>query len=370
MKIGIVGAGSVGIHYARAWSKAGAQVTLFDNSNLALDRLAETWFKRYSDILPSTISTLGDIDRFLGNQFDFVIIGTPPEFHLEVFRSVHSKMPEVLVEVQKPFLPPNPEEIREFLDFWLPEGQESRLISGYNYRFSSSFRFLLQLLKSSNETVEYIGVNWQESWQGPLSAHYWLKSIEDSYLGHSLRGGGAGFEHSHGLELAIATWLHLGIGRFEEHKGDFEINEGDMADSAFCFEAENSLNDVKLRVVQSALPGPTRKCITIRTRKGLEISLNFASAQDELVIEGPSRSEKFCFGKNREEDFDAVVRGALQYFRKIDLGGNPFLEGRKSGMLTLLYLTESYLSKNGTKIFDDSSKIQEMISKAWSWQGL
>lgn len=369
MRIGIVGAGSVGIHYARAWSKAGAEVTLFDNSRSALERLEETWFRRYSTSLPSTISTLADKNQFLENQFNLVIIGTPPDSHLEVFLSVHSRMPDIFVEVQKPFLPPNPQHISEFFEFWSPENRDSRLVSGYNYRFSTSFQFLLQLLKSKDEIAECIDVIWQESWQGPLSAHPWLKSIEDSYLGHTIRGGGAGFEHSHGFELALATWLQLGYGKFDEYKSGFDFNEGNSWDSIFRFEAKNSQSNVQLKVTQSALEGPAKKIISVKTRSGLEVSLNFASSQDELVVNALGRSEVFCFGKNREEDFDAAVRGALQHFRKFDFGRNLYAAGRKSGMLTLLYLTESYLAQS-TENFEGLSQIREMISKAWSWKSV
>lgn len=50
MKIGIIGAGSIGNHLAFSWRKIGADVTVCDISKNALDRFkAEIYPSRYGD---------------------------------------------------------------------------------------------------------------------------------------------------------------------------------------------------------------------------------------------------------------------------------------------------------------------------------
>ena len=63
--------------------------------------------------------------------------------------------------------------------------------------------FIQKLSSKKKDKILSIESNWNETTDGILSAHSWLKNIYASYLGSYTHGGGSIHEHSHGLHLFL-----------------------------------------------------------------------------------------------------------------------------------------------------------------------
>ncbi len=217
ISVAIIGAGSIGCHLAFSCRKNGWNVTVFDTSEVALERLkSELYPKRYgswdSEI---KIKKMSMFQHSSVSDFDAILIGTPPDTHLEVLNQCISLKPKVIM-IEKPLCPPDEKQIEKLASIF-SNNLEIKFLAGYNHRVSRIVNELKRAWEKHGALpVTKIEVNWLEDWSGILNAHPWLRGPEDSYLGFTDRGGGALFEHSHGLDL----WLHLanffGIGSPKE----------------------------------------------------------------------------------------------------------------------------------------------------------
>ena len=276
MKIGIIGAGSVGNHLAFSWRKIGADVTVCDISKNALDR-----FK--ADIYPSRYGTfdneirLIDKKHFYSTNYDAVFIGTPPESHLELLQEAILFDPKIIC-VEKSVVTPDLDAIQSFAR--VLQNANSIVLAGYNHRVGRN----TVIAQSFLETFEIGAVNKLESvvlesWSGILAAHPWLKGPEDSYLGYTNRGGGATFEHSHGLDLWCFYAERLKLGRVlnVSARAEFSINKS------------NGEFDEKIEIAletESGVPGIVRQDVTTaRAEKWVEISGSKGTVRSTVGLE-------------------------------------------------------------------------------------
>lgn len=300
----------MGIHYARAWSKAGANVCVYDLSDSAIHRFPLIWAERYGGPVPESVE-IRSLDKFSGSdlEFDLVVIGTPPPSHGELARlSLDSRVSE-FVAIQKPVCTPQVDDLSNMIYI---EEQASALgvtlISGYNHRYSPSFREFLSFVGGKKDAASQrsIEVNWLESWDGILLAHPWLKSPSDSYLGHSRLGGGALFEHSHGLDLGLFLWTYFGGLGLEAFDVNSVWSESGSYDISTYLSALSSGRRLSLTVTQDVVTAPVEKSVQVHSEHWAA-RLEFSSSADVLYLSDSQGDNKKVFAKNRESDFDSEV---------------------------------------------------------------
>ena len=315
IRVVIIGAGSIGCHLAFSCRKNGWNVTVFDTSEIALERLkSELYPKRYGSWDPEIkINKMSEFKHFLVSDFDAILIGTPPDTHIEVLQQCISLEPKVIM-IEKPLCPPNEKHI-EILRSIFSTNLKIKFLAGYNHRVSRIVNELkLAWERHGALPVTKIEVNWLEDWSGILNAHPWLRGPEDSYLGFTDRGGGALFEHSHGLDL----WLHLanffGIGnpRKIEARTSTNINKEGL------FSCEEEI-EIKIqtekgfvgRVCQDVRTNPAVKQVNVSdSRFSYVLDFHIQGTSDRIRIidirNGEIVSEVF-FTKKRFADFDEEI---------------------------------------------------------------
>jgi len=213
MRAAVIGAGSIGNHLTYSARKFDWKVSVFDKDPEALRRFKEDIYpSRYGKQDPEIdLLAFDEISRFETGDFDAVLIGTPPDSHLSVLRQVIKLSPKVVL-IEKPICPPNEAEIYNLKRIF-EENTKTTFLAGYNHRLSLVTQQLINTVSAFEGSIQKLNVDWLESWNGILRAHPWINGPGDTYLGSTLRGGGALFEHSHGLDLwlQIAQFFKLGV---------------------------------------------------------------------------------------------------------------------------------------------------------------
>jgi predicted dehydrogenase len=205
MRAAVIGAGSIGNHLTYSARKFDWKVSVFDKDPEALRRFKEDIYpSRYGKQDPEIeLLESDEMSRFKAGDFDAVLIGTPPDSHLSVLRQIIKLSPK-LVLIEKPICPPSEAEIYSLKQIF-EENANTTFLAGYNHRLSLVTQQLVHTVRAFEYSIQKLDVDWLESWNGILRAHPWINGPGDTYLGSTLRGGGALFEHSHGLDL----WLQL-----------------------------------------------------------------------------------------------------------------------------------------------------------------
>ena len=199
-KVLIFGSGSIGNHFANALSRIGTyEIYVTDISDLSLKRMKNKIYPERYGKWNKKINLISYNSSFnLKHIFDLVIIGTPPDTHLSLYRMIKKKILYKKILIEKPLTPFN----HEFKKIY--EGNKNSIFCGYNHSVSKSFTDLIKKFrKIKKNELQLIKINWSEGFEGILNAHFWLNDEFDSYLGNYKRGGGALHEHSHCLHLAI-----------------------------------------------------------------------------------------------------------------------------------------------------------------------
>lgn len=365
MKVCIFGAGSVGVHYARAWSKRRAQVTVFDISPAALERFsAEIWPQRYNQTMPDSVELrlLDDLER-QNERFDIVVVGTPPSSHSELAElSITSELADYVC-IQKPITIPSLVGIESFLRIEeLARNSGITLLSGYNHRYSEAFRATLDELadrESYSQEPMSIDVDWRESWDGILKAHHWLTSPSDSYLGFTHQGGGALFEHSHGLDLALYLWRELRAVSPEEFEVEVDWSEDGNYDRYSSFSMKS--NELRMTVRQNVTSFPPSKSAEI-SGENWSLKVDFGSDADSVTRRFDSQEKHVVtYSKNREADFDAEVRVVEQ------LQGQDFSQSSSLRRLTdfSMALDTSIVGAAAIKWSENEFELAQQFFRLW-----
>jgi predicted dehydrogenase len=315
IRVAIIGAGSIGCHLAFSCRKSGWNVTVFDTSEIALERLkSELYPKRYGSWDPEIkVHNMIMLQHSSVLDFDAILIGTPPDTHVEVLYQCISLEPKVIM-IEKPLCPPNETQI-EILRSIFSTNLKIKYLAGYNHRVSRIVNELKQAWERHGALpITKIEVNWLEDWSGILNAHPWLRGPEDSYLGFTDRGGGALFEHSHGLDL----WLHLanffGIGNPKkiDARTSTDINKGVLfsCEEEIEIEIETDTGFVG-RVHQDVRTNPAVKQVNVSdSRFSYVLDFHIQGTSDRIKIidssDGEIISEVFVT-KKRFVDFDEEI---------------------------------------------------------------
>jgi len=143
-KVKIIGAGSLGNHFSHACRKKGWHVSLCDIDQAALERTKnELFVNRYGKWDESIHLT--DPGSIQNEHFDIIIIGTPPDTHVEIaLRELHNNPPKVLL-IEKPLSAPNDQSIIELTD--VVTKTEARVLVGYNNFLEDSTTFTLMIIR-------------------------------------------------------------------------------------------------------------------------------------------------------------------------------------------------------------------------------
>lgn len=301
MIVKIIGAGSIGCHMAHAARSLGWTVDLVDCSGEALSRARnQTFPTRYGQWDDS-------INLFLSGEaptdhYDLIILGTPPDTHMQLALSAVKEKPKALL-IEKPACTID----LDGVDRVIQACTDFDVVGfvGYNHCVSDSVvAFEGHLRNFQDQELKSLDVHWREHWAGIFSAHPWLSGPFDSYLGFYARGGGAACEHSHGINM----WQHFsrvcGGGRIKKVQATFAFDLEDLYDEQayFLFETETGLIG---SCIQDVVTHDVDKSIRLQlaeTRMGLKFG-----SEDSLFIRGAAPPLEERFRKTRPDDFIAEL---------------------------------------------------------------
>lgn len=302
-KVKIYGAGSVGNHLSHAARHLGWEVHLCDTDPAALERTRR-------QIYPGRYGNWDDsIQLFKAPEaprggYDLIIIGTPPPSHLSLAWGALQEEPAALL-IEKPVCPPDLQGAQNFYE--MARKSKVNVFVGYNHTVGAAALKVQEMIRDNFlGEVETIDVEFREFWDGIFAAHPWLTGPKDSYLGYWRRGGGAGGEHSHALNL----WQHfahlLGLGKVSEVEAsiDYVTEEGLDYDRIYAVNLKTE-SGVEGRVIQDVVTRPPKKWARIQGRKGtLEWRCSAEGHGDCVVaIDEKGVREEYPFAKSRADDF-------------------------------------------------------------------
>lgn len=367
MRAAIVGAGSIGNHLAYSARKLDWQVTVFDRDQEALNRFQREIFPSRYGLFDTgiTLSRVENLFSYKSNSFDVIMIGTPPDTHLEILRAAVEIKPRAIF-IEKPFCPPVESDIFESKKI-IENNQFIKFFCGYNHRLSTVTKNLLESLHSVGSQVLKLEVDWLESWDGILQAHPWINGPGETYLGSLKRGGGALFEHSHGLDLWWQIANNLGLGLPIEVKAQMkrisDSTVGTDYDEGVQIEIMTESGFVG-KVHQDVIKSPSQKKISVSTEKHQYVSEYGRDNRDKLScipLNGAIGGFSLELIKPRPTDFDPELELIGNILSK-RLRHTPFLNiDALSGLYT------AYIAK---KIVDSSDTGNSVRLESKGWESL
>ena len=311
IKVKIYGAGSIGNHLAQACRSLGWGVAVIDRDSAALERMkADIYPKRYG-AWDEEIRLYRSGQEPVGG-YDVIFIGTPPDTHLSLATKILQTEAPRLLQIEKPLCSPTLAGLDEFLT--AAGGHKgTAIIVGFNHILAANTLTTEQLIRDHRSNLGqliFLEAGVRSHWENIFKAHPWLSGPQDTYLGFWQRGGGAGGEHIHALNL----WQHFahftGRERVAEVQGMFEYikNRGAEYDR-LCF--LQLVTEVGLcgRVIQDVITRPKKKWAELQFEGGtIEWWNDVSKTTDEvhLMISGKER-EVIKLEKTRTEEFRREV---------------------------------------------------------------
>jgi predicted dehydrogenase len=303
-KVNIFGAGSIGNHLAHAFRTKKWSVTLSDIDPTALQRTKNDIYKARYGAWDDAIR-LCDSRDLLAEPADIVFIGTPPDTHLHIALDILKKTQPKILLIEKPLCGPALKDCQELFEA-VGKGSVQALV-GYDHIVSKSCVLAEEHIKNGIlGSPETISCRTREHWGGIFNAHPWLSGPQDSYLGFSVRGGGAIGEHSHGINL----WQHFAhvikAGKVVEVNASLTISKENGCHydklGIATFITENGLMG---DLIQDVVTFPPEKLARIQGTSGyVEMRVNY-NADGDAVISGikGKPAETTLISKKRPDDF-------------------------------------------------------------------
>jgi predicted dehydrogenase len=339
--IKIIGAGSIGNHFANASRALGWNVILTDADPKALERARNKIYpSRYGE-WDEAIELKSSKDA-LKDDADAVVIGTPPDTHISIANEIlDSAKPRALI-IEKPVCGPDLAGCAALWDRLAGTGIFAAV--GYNHTLGRNTVAAEKLLASRKlGPVATISACVREHWGGILSAHPWLAGPADSYLGFSRRGGGAAGEHSH----AINMWQHfahvLGAGRVSDVSATLDmVSENGALYDRSCFITLRTAGGLVGDVIQDVVTSPPQKNVRIQGRDGyVDWRVNHEPGADAVIFGSGSETETVLLEKTRADDFKAEVQH-IQNILDGDLVDSPISLER--GLDTMMIIAAAFKS--------------------------
>jgi predicted dehydrogenase len=363
MHVKIYGAGSIGNHLAYACRQKGWDVLMYDNDPKALARAQrEIYPSRYGQWDPAIRLVTGE--QLPDEAFDLVIIGTPPDTHLPIAKTVLTTRPPKVLLIEKPVCTPLLEGAQEVLD--LAKAAGTIACVGYNHTLTENTQRAAKLLAEQKIGAPVtISAKFREHWGGIFRAHPWLSGPQDTYLGFWQRGGGASGEHSH----AINIWQHFahlcGMGRIVEVSAMLDIVEdAEALYDRVCLLHVKTERGFVGDIAQDVVTEPAQKMVRIHGDRGyLEWVCNFDSGHDAIMYwDGKNQPRQEMIDKKRPDDFKGEIEHIAQILNGtlnplpggVDVGSPIALERGLDTMLVVAAAHLSHQQKRTVKIHYES----------------
>jgi predicted dehydrogenase len=303
LKAKVIGAGSIGNHLSHAMRALGHDVTLCDVDLAALERTKNQIYPSRYGCWDEAIKLCRMPEAPVGG-FDLVVIGTPPDSHIQLALQALEEEPKAIL-IEKPVCTPMLEGGDALVSRAKAKG--CQLFVGYDHVAGAAAKRVCELIDAGEiGEIQTLDVEFREHWAGIFAAHPWLEGPWDSYVGFWRRGGGAACEHSHGLNL----WQHfasrLGQGRIREVVATLDYVSGDGAEyDRLCL--VNVVTEAGLvgRVVQDVVTWPPRKWARLQGTHGfIEWHCGYGAGKDAVIFGGRKTAPLVeIFAKTRPDDF-------------------------------------------------------------------
>ncbi len=304
----ILGAGSIGNHLAHGCRERGWAVTMVDRDPAALERTRESIYpSRYGAFDPGI--RLSEPSAVAAEDFDLVILGTPPDTHLSLALEVLSTRPPRVLLIEKPLCPPGRRGCAELLA--RAEAAGTRVLVGYNHRLTRHTRIAEQWLAEGGlGEITTLRAQFREHWGGIFAAHPWLAGPAETYLGFTERGGGALGEHSHAINIFQHFARLAGLGRITQLSAALDEVTADGA--AYDRIAQLSVVTESGHlgfIAQDVVTRPAEKWLRLQGSEGfLEWQVNATPGCDRVLEQredGFIREESVA--KSRPDDFRGEI---------------------------------------------------------------
>lgn len=302
-KVKIYGAGSIGNHLAHASRSLGWEVHLCDVDDNALERTKKIIYPTRYGKWDEAINLYNVKDAPV-SIYDLIIIGTPPDYHLDLAIKSLAEQPKAIL-IEKPLCTPDLHKANEL--FTLSQNSNTIICVGYDHVLGMASRKIEEIIEKQELTqITTIDVEFREHWRGIFNAHPWLSGPQDTYLGYWKKGGGACGEHSHAINL----WQHIshkvGAGRVVEVSAMIAYaSEGRAEYDKLC--AINLKTETGLigRVVQDVITLPPKKWGRIQgLNRSVEWQFGYKPGVDTVFyINETGEKTEYNFEKTRPDDF-------------------------------------------------------------------
>ncbi len=310
IRVGIIGAGSIGNHLAFSARKKGWDVTVTDNSSDSMERFREVIYPQRYGEFDQGIELLS-LEDFWAKKYEIIFIGTPPDSHFDLFLKALALKPKIIV-IEKPISHPSLEVLREF-DKHI-KNSNIPVLCGYNHRVGLNTKLALELARTNSIGLpKLLTSKVLESWDGILKAHPWLNGPEESYLGYTQRGGGATFEHSHGIDLWMyyAHELHVGEITRISAKGKFVVTDDGLDYDEMIHIDIETTSGCQGIVAQDVITDPSQKYVEIHAENGYIKSIVGDTKVSDRVLWKSTADDKISadvlINKTRYFDFDNEI---------------------------------------------------------------
>jgi len=309
VKVKIYGAGSIGNHLAFGCRNQGWDVMMCDRDPEALRRTKEEIYPARYGGWDGAIRLAAPEDA-VDECSDVVIIGTPPDSHVEIALKVLESAPPKVMLIEKPLCGPGLEGADDLRKALRSSGVMALI--GYNHILTPNTCRAVEIIKSGKlGDPRTISVTWREHWGGIFGAHPWLAGPSDSYLGYMSKGGGACAEHSHGINIFQYFCRTLGQQRIEEVTAVMDrVSEKGSVDYDQIVQINTrSSTGLVGSIVQDVVTKPPQKQVRIQGTEGaLEWYANWDSGKDAVrwwtETEGWTKE---IFDKDRPADFEPEI---------------------------------------------------------------
>ncbi len=309
----IVGAGSIGNHLCYAARNQGWDITVTDIDQKALNRMqSEIYPSRYGawDVDIQMLTSETEKINFEDCSYDIIFICTPPDSHLNVALEQLIKYEPKYLFIEKPISNPNSFIGLEKLKLQADK-VGTRILVGYNHRLTPNTRYLVQKIQNNSfGQIKFLRSNFRENWDGILKAHPWVSGLESTYLGKTSSGGGALFEHSHGLDLFLyfSKICNLDLPKISSYSmSRFKNNQLDYDENSICiFEFSNNILGI---VEQNVFTHPGVKMLEIEFEDlSVKWFTNSINAGVEIIGHDGKVLDSLVYDKKRSDDFQPQIQ--------------------------------------------------------------
>lgn len=310
MKVLVVGAGSIGNHLTQASRRMGWDVVVIDTDPFALKRMCEDIYPQRYGAWDEDV-TLVEAGKFLPGvgEFDIIMIGTPPDSHAALIYWALALEP-MLLHVEKPLCTLKDDLVA--LELCIQKHTPRTLTTiGYDHAVARSVQEARERIAQGilGEIIT-IDAMTRESFRGILGAHPWLTGVHETYLGYSVRGGGALGEHSHGFHLGLLFAEVAGWGAMKLESSVLNMKSGEHGElyDRLAHLVLRGEDGNLLHVTQDVICVPARKGVWVQGVRG-RMELALSASQDTVTFfDELGVATSVEYPKKRPDDFFALVQ--------------------------------------------------------------